>query len=115
MGSAFAVKRAIKGDFVGAALELGGGIASTFPGVGTALSLATEAALIARDINKANKLTEANRNAKMSNDQNGVLVPITDASTQVVNNSQQTTNVNGGSAPAASLPNNFGYDEAMAY
>lgn len=114
MGSAFAVKRAIKGDFVGAALELGGGIASTVPGVGTALSLATEAALIARDINKANKLAQANRDANQSTNGNNIVAPITDASTKVVNNSQQTTNVNGGSMPVPSLPNNFGYDEALA-
>jgi len=115
MGSGFAVKRAIKGDFVGAALELGGGIASTFPGVGTALSLATEAALIARDVNKASQLAQANRDAEQSANGNNVIIAPQDASTQVVNNSQQTTNLNGASMPIASLRNTFGYDEAMAY
>lgn len=35
-GAAFAIDRVIKGDFVGAGMELASGLASTIPGLGTA-------------------------------------------------------------------------------
>jgi hypothetical protein len=39
-----------KGDFSGALMELGSGAASMIPGVGTAVSLGLDAALIAKDV-----------------------------------------------------------------
>jgi len=57
-GVGFGLQRALSGDFAGAALELASGAASTIPGIGTAASLAADAALVARDISRANKLNE---------------------------------------------------------
>ena len=45
----FAAERAAKGDMLGAALELASGASSTIPGLGTAASVAIDAALIGRD------------------------------------------------------------------
>jgi len=49
-GGIFAIERALKGDYLGAALELASGAAGTVPGWGTAGSIAIDAALTARDI-----------------------------------------------------------------
>jgi len=57
-GIGFGLQRALSGDLAGAALELASGAASTIPGIGTAVSLAADAALVARDINRASKLNE---------------------------------------------------------
>ncbi|MCB2187686.1 MAG: phage tail tape measure protein [Deltaproteobacteria bacterium] len=48
-GGLFALQRVMGGDYLGAALELGSGLASTIPGVGTAVSLALDAAGAVRD------------------------------------------------------------------
>ena len=58
LGAVFAVQRAMAGDWSGAALELASGAASTVPGVGTAVSVGLDAALIAKDINTQKKLSE---------------------------------------------------------
>ena len=50
-GVAFGIERAMKGDFVGALGEVASGVASTVPGVGTAISVGIDAALVAKDIN----------------------------------------------------------------
>ncbi len=52
-GVGFAISRAAKGDFAGAALELASGGASLLPGLGTAASVAIDAGLAARDISQA--------------------------------------------------------------
>lgn len=52
IGAGFAAKRALEGDFTGAGLELGAAAMSTVPGIGTAGSLATEAYLIKRDMDR---------------------------------------------------------------
>ena len=57
MGILFAVDRLRKGDWGGALLEVGSGIASTIPGVGTGVSLALDAALIAKDVTQARSIT----------------------------------------------------------
>jgi hypothetical protein len=49
-GIGFGVSRAMSGDMLGAGLEIASGIAGTFPGVGTAASVAIDAGLAARDI-----------------------------------------------------------------
>ena len=49
MGGVFAAQRALEGDFVGAGMEMFGGVASLVPGIGTAVDAATQAALLARD------------------------------------------------------------------
>jgi hypothetical protein len=48
-GAAFAAERAMKGDWLGAGGELLSGLASTIPGVGTAVSAGIDAGLMARD------------------------------------------------------------------
>jgi hypothetical protein len=52
-GAAFAVPRLRRGDYLGATGELGSGIASVFPGAGTAASLGIDALLAGRDIRQA--------------------------------------------------------------
>ena len=50
LGAIFAAQRAMKGDLLGAGLELASGAASTVPGIGTAGSIGIDAALAARDM-----------------------------------------------------------------
>ena len=57
MGVLFAVDRLRKGDWGGALLEVASGAASTIPGVGTGVSLALDAALIAKDVHQARSIT----------------------------------------------------------
>jgi len=61
MGVGFAIDRAVKGDGVGALMELGssalGLVDLVAPGVGTALSLAADAGIAARDLNRAGTIT----------------------------------------------------------
>ena len=52
-GVGFAISRAAKGDYAGAALELASGAASIIPGLGTAASVAIDAGLAARDISQS--------------------------------------------------------------
>ena len=49
-GLGFAASRALSGDWTGAAMEAGSGLASTVPGLGTAASVGLDAALAARDM-----------------------------------------------------------------
>ena len=49
-GAGFALSRLFDGDFVGAGLELGSGVASLLPGAGTAVSIGLDTALIAKDL-----------------------------------------------------------------
>ena len=53
LGAIFAIDRLRKGDWGGALMELGSGAASMIPGVGTAVSVGLDAALIGKDINDA--------------------------------------------------------------
>jgi len=52
-GIAFGVDRAMGGDLKGAGLEVTSGFASLFPGFGTAASIATDAALLKHDLDRA--------------------------------------------------------------
>jgi len=49
MGAVFAAQRAMKGDIIGAGLEMLSGAASTIPGLGTGVSIGIDAALAAKD------------------------------------------------------------------
>jgi len=49
-GAAFGIERLLKGDIIGAVGELASGAASTVPGVGTAVSLGIDAALMGGDM-----------------------------------------------------------------
>ena len=55
LGAAFAIDRLRGGDWSGALMELGSGAASMIPGVGTAVSVALDAGLIAKDVVDAKK------------------------------------------------------------
>lgn len=61
VGLGFAIDRAIKGDFVGAAMEVGsaglGLLDLVAPGLGTGLSLAADAGIAARDLKRAGTIT----------------------------------------------------------
>ena len=61
VGLGFAVDRAIKGDYTGAAMEAGsaglGLLDLVVPGLGTGLSLAADAGIAARDISRAGTIT----------------------------------------------------------
>ena len=50
LGAIFAAERLARGDWGGALLELASGTASTFPGIGTGLSVGIDGALMARDM-----------------------------------------------------------------
>lgn len=56
-GLGFGAQRALSGDFTGAAMEVGSGIAGTIPGVGTAASIGLDAALAAKDMGAFSKAT----------------------------------------------------------
>ena len=49
-GATFATGRALKGDYAGAAMELGSGALACIPAVGTAASIGMDAAIIGRDV-----------------------------------------------------------------
>ena len=49
-GAGFAVSKAMAGDFTGAGMELASGAMSIVPGIGTAGSVAMDAAIMARDM-----------------------------------------------------------------
>ena len=57
MGLYYGTKKAMKGDYVGAALEYGAGVAGLVPGAGTAISLGLSGLALARDM-KFNPLGE---------------------------------------------------------
>ena len=49
-GAAFGIGRLLRGDLLGAAGELGSGVAATVPGIGTGVALGIDAALAAKDM-----------------------------------------------------------------
>lgn len=59
-GLGFGAQRAMSGDFTGAAMEVGSGIAGTLPGLGTAASVALDAGLAAKDMGMFNKTATPN-------------------------------------------------------
>lgn len=63
-GLAFGAGRLMKGDLLGAAGEVGSGIAGTVPGVGTAASVGIDAALAARDMSNQDDAQRVSENAK---------------------------------------------------
>ena len=72
LGTVFAVNRLAKGEYIKAAIELVGGVASTFPGYGTAAALAADAALVTGDIAKIKKMQDdlmKVRSGQMSEDE----------------------------------------------
>ena len=119
-GAGFAISRLMKGDKVGAGMELASGLAAIIPGFGTAASVGIDAALIARDMNKAKadtlakpvedktkKLTDAQREVNQADKANGGTVIVNaPANSNTTNN--QTSQVMENSMPEVARPNNFG-------
>jgi len=58
-GLAFGASRLMKGDISGALMEVASGAASVIPGIGTAASVALDAALIAKDVSNASADTSS--------------------------------------------------------
>jgi hypothetical protein len=85
-GIGFGAQRLLRdGDAAGAGMEVASGLASTLPGFGTAGSLAIDAGLIARDVQRAETLEQQ----AMNNSQPPVVVNNVDASTNPVMPSAQ--------------------------
>ena len=68
VGVGFGVWRCLQGDFVGAGMEIASGAASCFPGTGTTLSLAIDAALVGKDMYEAK--AEVDQHFKVSSRSN---------------------------------------------
>ena len=134
LGAIFAVERAMRGDFVGASMELASGAASTVPGWGTAASVGIDAALIASDVSGDNNKggvedeyknivnTASNmdfsKNVKSGSDLKGpskggtIVTDLVKANASQMANSQQQSNLNtdqGDSLPIVNSedPSNF--------
>jgi hypothetical protein len=84
-GLGFAASRLMKGDGLGALGELASGAASLIPGIGTAASVAIDAALIAKDISKASK-EAANVSAEVAEDAKTAIEEVGDKTTDMVQN-----------------------------
>ena len=76
LGAIFAAQRLAKGDWGGALLELGSGVASSFPGVGTAISVGLDSALLAKDLMGGQKGFRTGGSFDISNPESGGIVPI---------------------------------------
>ena len=63
VGIGLAVKRIMSGDFIGGLLEVASGVASLFPGIGTAVSVGLDLANAGRDMYKAKKEKEEEQTA----------------------------------------------------
>jgi len=68
VGAYYGIKRMIGGDVIGGLLEFGSGIASLFPGLGTGVSVAIDAGLMASD---AAGLTGQKKMAKKAEENTG--------------------------------------------
>jgi hypothetical protein len=60
-GGAYAIGRALTGDYEGAGLELASGAASTIPGIGTGASIAIDAYSIKRDLDREAETLEVSQ------------------------------------------------------
>ncbi|OWF35905.1 uncharacterized protein LOC110442368 [Mizuhopecten yessoensis] len=64
LGTVYGIWRLVNGDVAGAGLELASGVASTVPVVGTAVSVAIDTGLVAKDVKDVYDLTQE-RNKKL--------------------------------------------------
>ena len=108
-GVAFGVDRLIGGDWKGAIGEVASGVASTIPGVGTAVSLAVDAGLAARDINN-----ETKESAKMTKKAAGAAADAAGAAKDAAGAVKDKANQSNMSDKETSLPD-FDNDISSAY
>ena len=94
LGAVFAAQRLAKGDWGGALLELGSGVASSFPGVGTAISVGLDSALLAKDMIGGQKGFLTGGSFDINNPDSGGVVPIKTHGDENI----QVTPLNGGRA-----------------
>ena len=96
-GIGFGIGRLMSGDVTGAALEVGSGLASTVPGVGTAASVAADAALAAKDIknaeNEIQQVTESTDVAETVQPNNMKDIVNIDSKRTVVRTTLETSNL----------------------
>ena len=64
IGGLFAAQRALAGDWAGAAAEAASGVLASVPGIGTAASLALDAALMAKDTAQSQESASAETSAR---------------------------------------------------
>ena len=91
-GAALAAERAFSGDWLGAAGELGSGLVSIIPGVGTAASVAIDAALLAKDLNDASGEIEENAEEVESEIQNAE-TPLEEVENNLNSSVEPTTSI----------------------
>lgn len=99
-GLGFGAQRALGGDYTGAALEVGSGIAGTLPGLGTAASLGMDATLAARDMGAFNTATPNRANSDLP----ATIVERSSANLQAARNVQPPIIVNAPSTTQAPPP-----------
>lgn len=87
-GTIYGAQRALQGDFVGAGLEVASGAAGSIPGIGTAASVAIDAGIAARDINKAigeeQSIASAGVSAETNKQMTGAAAAATEFNKQIV-------------------------------
>jgi hypothetical protein len=89
IGLGYAAQRLIQGDVTGAGMEAASGLASTIPGLGTAASIGLDAAIVGRDMQRAN-LEEQ----QLMQQQTGEGTAIINAPSVVNNSNASNSNVN---------------------
>lgn len=67
VGGGFAIKRFLEGDWIGGLAELGSGLASLVPGVGTGISLGIDSWIAFRDMNEPKDPNEDIKNVNTDN------------------------------------------------
>lgn len=95
----FAVGRAIKGDYVGAGLELAEGLSAAVPGMGTVASYGTATALLAHDISRIAPAVVENQVSEFTRDlvESGSNLTVGGSTTVITDNSTTTSVAPGGS------------------
>ena len=104
-GGLFAIPRLLKGDWVGAGLELGSGAASLLPGVGTAASIGIDAALAARDMKNVMKEEQAKEEAEQQQGVENILEDPNASSEETESNDEQINEMKNQSTLLESLLN----------
>ena len=89
----FAVGRVMKGDYVGAGLELAEGLSAAVPGYGTVASYGTAGALLAHDISMIAPAVGSNQVSDLTRDMRDRSSVVVGGSTTVINDNSTNTSV----------------------